>query len=197
MSEAPVDVTLSLGKQLSKAREARHLSENDVAQQLLLSKQLIIDLENDNYSRIVAPVYARGYLKAYAGFLGLSVDNILADFEKLNIYSQPKLESTTSTEVQKNRIKLLQNRWVRWSAIGGLVLLILIFVIAALPSHEKASDVVKAEKDNAVEQTVKLDNKVDTNSASIKNDINVNNVAKETDKIANTIDAASNTTAAE
>jgi len=67
-------VSLSIGQQLRAAREKQGLSIDEVARQLLLNRQLIMELENDDYSRIPAPVYVRGYLRSYAQLLQLAIE---------------------------------------------------------------------------------------------------------------------------
>lgn len=75
------------GQILRAAREARRISASEVAQNLLLSKKIITALEEDDYSKIVAQVYAEGYLKAYAKFLQVPIGPVLEGFRMLNIYA--------------------------------------------------------------------------------------------------------------
>ncbi|CAL7963244.1 cytoskeleton protein RodZ [Gammaproteobacteria bacterium] len=86
------------GQILKAAREAKQIGIGEIAQRLLLSKTTIAAIEEDDYSRISAPVYAEGYLKAYAQFLQIPVDAVLDSFRRLNIYS--KAEATTETRAQ-------------------------------------------------------------------------------------------------
>lgn len=37
------------------------MTQDEVAKQLFLGKEIIASIEDDDYSKIVAPVYARGY----------------------------------------------------------------------------------------------------------------------------------------
>jgi len=78
----------SIGQQLRSAREAQGLSIEEVARQLLLNRQLVSDLENDDYSRIAAPVYIRGYLRAYAQLVKISIEPILAKSFKNSIKTE-------------------------------------------------------------------------------------------------------------
>jgi len=89
---------LTPGQILKAAREAKQINIGEIAQRLLLSKSTIAAIEEDDYSRIPAPVYAEGYLKAYAQFLQIPVDTVLASFRRLNMYS--KSEATTEIKAQ-------------------------------------------------------------------------------------------------
>jgi len=68
---------LSIGQQLRAAREEQGLSIEDVARHLLLSKQLINEIENDDYRKIPAPVYINGYLRSYAQLLKIPASSVL------------------------------------------------------------------------------------------------------------------------
>lgn len=68
---------LSIGQQLRAAREEQGLSIEDVARHLLLSKQLINEIENDDYHKISASVYINGYLRSYAQLLKIPASSVL------------------------------------------------------------------------------------------------------------------------
>lgn len=103
---------LTLGKKLRQAREAKNLTPEAIAKQLFVGKQLIIDLENDDYRGMGASVYARGHLISYAKLLHLEVEPLLAEFAKLTQgmsapvhQSMPLAQATTfhdGTEPQRH-----------------------------------------------------------------------------------------------
>jgi len=92
---------LSIGEQLRTAREAQGLSIEDVARQLLLSRQLIGEIENDDYRRIAAPVYIKGYLRSYAQLLKIPVDAALLK----NFKHTARVESETNRKTMPNMTK--------------------------------------------------------------------------------------------
>lgn len=59
-------VGIPMGARLKRAREARGLSAQQVAQSLRLDLQVIEALERDDYSRLPALTFVRGYLHNYA-----------------------------------------------------------------------------------------------------------------------------------
>lgn len=73
-------IALTPGQQLRHAREAKNLAQDAVAKQLFVSKQLIADLEDDDYTRMGATVFARGHMVSYAKLLGLDVNPLLEKF---------------------------------------------------------------------------------------------------------------------
>lgn len=168
MSELKVkiqDERLTPGQMLNQARTARNLTEADVAQQLLLSKQIIVALENDDYSKIVAPVYAKGYLKAYANFLQLPVEKILAGFDALNAYPNEEVFNDLGAkhipEPSDNVITKLPLRKLAY-LVFALVVIILVVLIA---THSAGT---KKGEDDAVnnETTINLDMPVKTENGT-------------------------------
>lgn len=121
------------GQILKAAREDRQISVGEIAQRLLLSKSTIAAIEEDDYSRIVALVYAEGYLKAYAQFLQIPVNTVLASFRRLNVYSKSVATVETKTQVQ-NKVcgcrclelsNLLKGQCRGYVILGAAIILIL------------------------------------------------------------------------
>ena len=73
---------VSCGKLLSSERQAKDLSIKDVARELRIDSSIIKKLENDEFQLIEAPVFVRGYLRQYAGLLGLKIDMVIDSYEK-------------------------------------------------------------------------------------------------------------------
>ena len=62
----------SIGSKLKQRREARHLSIGQVAEQTRIRVHYLQALENDDLSAIPSMVQARGFLRIYSEFLGLT-----------------------------------------------------------------------------------------------------------------------------
>lgn len=73
MSEA----TEGPGAALQAAREARELSVPQVADQLKLSSAAVTALEANDWERLPAPVFVRGYVRAYARLVALDDEELL------------------------------------------------------------------------------------------------------------------------
>lgn len=74
---------MEFGKTLRAAREARGKSIEEVARETRLMSQLIVDLENENMSRIAAPIYGRGFVKLYCEAVGLEAKPMIDEFMKV------------------------------------------------------------------------------------------------------------------
>ena len=85
----------TVGRILSITRNSKNLSINDIAIELKISKNIIIDLENDNIKNNSNIIFNIGHLRSYSNFLDLDTDIIIKKFkndlsfnieeEKLNI----------------------------------------------------------------------------------------------------------------
>ena len=73
------------GVQLQYAREAHQWTQEQVASRLRLDVRLIIALEQDDYSNLPAPTFARGYLRSYARLLAIDPEPLLAGYERQGI----------------------------------------------------------------------------------------------------------------
>ncbi len=75
---------MSLGDQLQQARKQRRMTTSEVAAATRMKIQIVEDLEREDFSRIAAPVYGKGFIKLYAEQVGLDpkplVDEYVARF---------------------------------------------------------------------------------------------------------------------
>ncbi len=77
----------TMGEVLHEARYRLNVSLEEVEEYTKIRKKYLVALEEDNYSELPAPVYARGFLQMYAEYLG--IDPAFAD--KLFQPPQPKV----------------------------------------------------------------------------------------------------------
>ena len=62
---------IEFGKTLKAAREAKGLSTGQIAESTHMMIQVVEGLEQEDFSRIVAPIYGRGFVKLYCEAVGL------------------------------------------------------------------------------------------------------------------------------
>ena len=127
MNNTPDQIDLTPGQIIMSAREAMQISVADIAERLMLGKQILVALEDDDYSRISAQVYAEGYLKAYAKFLQISPDLLIQSFRNSGFYSDNEIQKSHKSSV-KDDSKMavwLQSQRARLIASGVFVILFL------------------------------------------------------------------------
>jgi cytoskeleton protein RodZ len=115
---------LDFGAPLKRAREKASMSHIDVADELLISIDIIKALENSQIEALPAPAFTRGYIRSYARLLSVSADEILTDYVKMAPDSSHELSAHSILPVQKsssdNVIKLVSYGFV----VVALVVLI-------------------------------------------------------------------------
>lgn len=77
----PVSDTEALGADLQRARLARGLSLADVSASLRLRAAYLEAIENDRREALPGPVYANGYVRSYAAYLGMDPDAAVRRFK--------------------------------------------------------------------------------------------------------------------
>lgn len=114
------------GELLRKKRESMGLTHADVAAHLNLRISIIEAIEENNYKHIPKLVFARGYLRSYAKLLGLSGNEIIEAFNKLEYPENPsELPASPLRAGQKKPVKK-EHSFILWIA---LIILILIFAL--------------------------------------------------------------------
>jgi len=72
----------NLGQQLRTAREAKGLSLAQVEAEIRVRERILAALESGEYAALPAPVYSRGFVRAYARFLELDPETAVAAFDR-------------------------------------------------------------------------------------------------------------------
>ena len=119
------------GLLMRKARTERALSVTDVAEALGVTERKVKALEADDYAKLPAQVYVRGYIRRYCALLGIEEAPVLRGYEHL---SRGEREESPTTEPRR----LLDNRNFKLGLIGvaGLLVLVLVATLAfAQPLH--------------------------------------------------------------
>ena len=76
---------IEFGKTLRTAREAKGLTPGQIAERTHMIVQTVEGLEREDFSRIVAPIYGRGFVKLYCEAVGLEPQPLVDAF--MEIYS--------------------------------------------------------------------------------------------------------------
>lgn len=72
--------SVSFGSWLRRQREVREISLREIADSSKISLRYLEALEGDRFDLLPAPVFARGFLREYAKFVGLSPDDVVNYF---------------------------------------------------------------------------------------------------------------------
>src|SRR3990172_8570825 len=80
-----------LGETLRRARLEKGITFEDAERVTRIPRKYLEALERENFGILPAPVYARGFLRSYAGYLGLDAGELLPFFPVGHV-EEPKLE---------------------------------------------------------------------------------------------------------
>ena len=80
---------MSLGTTFRQAREEKGQTISQVAEATRMMTQIVEDLERDDFRRIAAPIYGRGFIKLYAEHLGLDSEPLIREFMEIYTGSRP------------------------------------------------------------------------------------------------------------
>lgn len=110
------------GERLRAARENRGVGIEEIAAELHVGPATLLALEENRFDDLGAPVFAKGHLRKYAQALGVPVDDVLADYYRLDREAEPPPV-----------VGLRPRRVPRdFSLAPWLVALLLLIVVAAL-----------------------------------------------------------------
>jgi transcriptional regulator with XRE-family HTH domain len=71
----------SIGQQLKKARTAKNISYETAEEATKIKLKYLKAMEEDNFNVFSSPVYAQGFLKSYAQYLGLPYEPLIAQYK--------------------------------------------------------------------------------------------------------------------
>jgi cytoskeleton protein RodZ len=111
------------GERLQAARIKKGLSLEDVANRMHLSPSILEALEDNNFDEITAPIFVKGYLRAYARIVSLSEDEMIEQYVDFYSEEDPPINSTSNVAPELSpadtRIK-----WATYSVILVLAVLL-------------------------------------------------------------------------
>lgn len=112
--------TMGPGDRLQAARIENGMSIEDIAMRMHLSVSILKSIEENNFDDITAPIFVKGYLRAYARIVSLGEDEMIEQY--LNYYSDedPPISPTSqlSPEISPDDARI---KWTTFLVIIGLL----------------------------------------------------------------------------
>ncbi len=91
----PASSSLSFGTWLRQQREVREIGLREIADSTKISLRYLEAFEQDRYDLLPARVFSRGFLRQYAGYVGLDPEEVVNNF----IWAQKALEPEGEEEL--------------------------------------------------------------------------------------------------
>src|SRR5689334_14673849 len=124
--------TASFGDWLRRQREMREISLRDIADRTKISLRYLEAMEEDRFDLLPAPLFAKGFLREYARYVGLSPDEVVNHY--LSVQGEDKEEEGDQTLIRR-RAKNSAQKARSWAfylffVLMGLALLGLVWFFA-------------------------------------------------------------------
>lgn len=114
------------GDRLQAARIKKGLSIDDVANRMHLSNAILEALEENNFDEITAPIFVKGYLRAYARIVSLDEDDMIRQYNDFYSDDDPPI-SSTSNLVPELSIKDARIKWATYLVVIAIISLLVIW----------------------------------------------------------------------
>jgi len=130
-----------LGETLRRARLSKNVTFEDAERVTRIRREYLEALEREDFNKLPAPVYARGFLRSYAGYLGLDPGELMPFFP-IGHVEEPQLDPLP--EVAEPRTWNM-NGVIAVGVVGFLILL----VVALYSVGREGTSPALAPQDNA------------------------------------------------
>jgi cytoskeleton protein RodZ len=134
----------SFGDWLRRQRELREISLRDIAERTKISLRYLEAMEADRFDLLPAPLFAKGFLREYARYVGLSPDDVVNHY--LSVHHPEELVDPKEDTKVRARTKPvdagqppMRRNW-SWGlllALAGLILLVLVALAAWFADHRQ------------------------------------------------------------
>ncbi len=147
----------TVAEQLQQARQARHLSIEQVAESTKIRSDHLRALEAGDFSVFPAPVYIRGFVRTYSTLLKVDVRQVMADLEKELGQTKQFSEPPPLSEHQQGvlDVLMLQLSKIDWRkgavAMALTVVAASLFLGVAAWRHYRSADALKGLKPGVYE----------------------------------------------
>ena len=145
-----MDETETLGKYLRRERELRKISLRELSKNTRVREHLLTAIEEDRHDLLPSPTFVKGFLNAYAKYIGLDANEIILRYQRG--LTGPK-DSGPDVTPEKEPGQKAKHRWVVTGFIvggvigAGLIVSYLFFLQPSAPRVEPLP-VPPAEKES-------------------------------------------------
>ena len=113
--------TGSFGSWLRRQREMREISLRDIADRTKISLRYLEAMEDDRFDLLPAPIFAKGFLREYARYVGLSPDEVVNHW--LSVQQPEELEETKHEHRRRDKARRRNWTWGLFLLLAGALLL--------------------------------------------------------------------------
>jgi len=121
----------SFGEWLRRQREMREISLRDIAERTKISLRYLEAMEEDRFDVLPAPIFAKGFLREYARYVGLSPDEVVNHYLSVQGPQEGLEEGKEDTRAGRERARKTRGwTWGLFLLLAGALLLALVAAFA-------------------------------------------------------------------
>ena len=151
----------SLGKYLKTERELRNLSIQEAAKSTKVREQFLEAIEEERYELLPPGLYLKGFLAAYARYLGLDPNDVIQRYQKyledLRISKQKPLELKPQIRSHGKRVR----PWFLF-ALFFTILLFIVFSVWDLPYKLSERRPPAIDREKSAQSPLQIEEKMRT-----------------------------------
>lgn len=114
---------IGLGERLQAARIQQGLSADDIATRMHLNVQIVKSIEDNNFDDITAPIFVKGYLRAYARIVSLDEEELIRQYANYYSHEDPPIAATSNMAPELS-VADVRIKWTTYVVILGLAALL-------------------------------------------------------------------------
>lgn len=115
----------SFGDKLKREREMRGVTLNEISESTKIARRHLEALESEDFASLPGGVFNKGFVRAYARFIGIDEDQAVADYSAVNEEAPPP-EDQFPLEVHEKPNRELNPRNSQLPMIAAAVALVLV-----------------------------------------------------------------------
>jgi len=88
----------NLGVTFKKAREAAGIPLEEIAAETRISTRFLVAIENETFQLLPGGIFNRGFIRAYAEYLGINAEQAVADYDRMSATTTEPIEVLRDAE---------------------------------------------------------------------------------------------------
>ncbi len=175
VTDLPEDIeVVGPGQMLVEAREKLGFSQQQVADKLNFRATLVKEIEQDIFDKTLPDTFNRGYLKNYAKLVNISIDEVLASYEMLNVAEQQGAEMQSFSKETQKQAESNRIIWLSYFILALLVGATIVWWLQDAKQNQLSSKTPAAQVKPSAQKQNATAVQADNQEPGVKNQQTVN-----------------------